>query len=87
MAVKERRRPYPGVQVKPYEYDEHNPLYSMEIVPHPYEVGKYVIKHWMAFDPEYGPESEKQIEWHVAHGTPGAEAWEVGKPIKFKRIA
>lgn len=87
MAVKERPRHYPGVKIKPLQYDEHNPLYAMEVIPVGDGTGRSVIKHWMAFDPYYGPESEKQIEWHVAHGTPGAETWEVGKPIKFKRIA
>jgi hypothetical protein len=43
-------------------------------------LGKAVL-NWMAFDPKYGPENEQQIEWHVAHGTPGAEKWEVGVPL------
>lgn len=32
------------------------------------------------FDPRYGPDSQSQIDWHIARGTPGAETWEVGKP-------
>lgn len=37
--------------------------------------------HWMAFDPQYGPQSEEQIEWHRANNTHGAETWEVGVPV------
>jgi hypothetical protein len=38
----------------------------------------YAFVHWMAFDPQYGPQSQEQIEWHRKNRTPGAESWEVG---------
>jgi hypothetical protein len=57
-----------------------NPLYACEVGP-PDEDGHRPVLNWMAFDPKYGPESVAQIEWHVAHGTPGAELWEVGVPV------
>lgn len=57
-----------------------NPLYSCEVLGKPGDEVRLVAT-WMAFDPKYGPESDKQIEWHVAHGTPGAETWEVGVPL------
>jgi hypothetical protein len=41
-----------------------------------------VFHHWMAFDPQYGPQSESQIEWHINNGTPGAKTWEVGVPVR-----
>lgn len=72
---------------KSFPYDEHNPLFAMEVIPLNDGSGRSVVKHWMAFDPYYGPESEKQIEWHQKHGTPGAENWKVGVPIRYKRIA
>lgn len=59
---------------------DYNPIYASAIVMDE-ETGHGFVSNWMAFDPKYGPESEKQIEWHRDHGTPGAEKWEVGKPI------
>lgn len=58
-----------------------NPLYASAVV-YTGEPGKSVgvIKSWMAFDPKYGPDSQEQIDWHIANSTPGAEQWEVGKP-------
>jgi hypothetical protein len=40
------------------------------------------VSSWMAFVPEYGPESEAQIEYWRKKGYPGADTWEVGKRIK-----
>ena len=37
---------------------------------------------WMAFDPKYGPENQKQIDWHIRNDTRGAENWEVGHPTR-----
>lgn len=59
-----------------------SPLYACEVVPVKDAAGNTVAKivfSWMAFDPQHGPDTEKQIDWHVSHGTPGAETWEVGK--------
>jgi hypothetical protein len=42
-------------------------------------LGKAVL-NWMAFDPKYGPDDQEQIDWHIAHGTPGAAKWKVGEP-------
>ena len=64
------------------------PIYALEEDPSPEfavlvdpETG--TVHHWIAFLPFYGPESEKQIEWWRDHGYPGAEHWEVGKPIRL----
>ena len=59
---------------------DYNPIYAADVVTDE-ETGVGVISNWMAFDPKYGPESERQIEWHKEHGTPGAEKWEVGKAV------
>ena len=40
------------------------------------------VSSWMAFIPEYGPESEAQIEYWRRKGYPGSDTWEVGKRIK-----
>ena len=71
-----------GGKPEPFKYDP-NPLYACEVVPHPLDPEVGVVKTWMAFDPRYGPESERQIEWHRRAGTPGASSWEVGKPVHF----
>ena len=52
-----------------------NPVYSVGVR----EGGR--LDHSMAFDPKYGPERQEQIDWHIHHRTPGAETWEVGKPL------
>lgn len=39
------------------------------------------VLNWMAFQKRYGPETQEQIDWHIAHGTPGAEKWKVGVPL------
>lgn len=46
--------------------------------------GTHTIQHWPAFDPQYGPESERQIEWHQRRGTPGVETWRVGVPCPLR---
>lgn len=69
------------VYVTEAEYD-HDPMLAVavEYVEGPGGQKLGVVQNWMAFDPRYGPENEQQIEWHVAHGTPGAEKFEVGVP-------
>lgn len=57
----------------PFPWDS-SPQYACDVT------GDGRILHWMAFDPQYGPESEKQIEWHRRNGTPGAERWKIGVP-------
>lgn len=52
-----------------------NPEYSVAVR----EDG--TLDHSMAFLRNYGPERQDQIDWHVAHGTPGAESWEIGVPV------
>lgn len=69
-------------QVEPWKPDWGDPVLALEIVRN--EHGNGVVQHWPAFDPAYGPESQKQIDWHIKRGTPGAEHWEVGKPVKVK---
>jgi hypothetical protein len=59
---------------KPLEFDP-SPLYAVE------RQADGTFSHWMAFDPKYGPASQAQIDWHIEHGTPGAEDWEVGVPL------
>lgn len=63
--------------VEPLKADP-NPVYACQVVRT--TDGEGQVLHWMAFDPRYGPSSESQIDWHVKHGTPGAELWEVGQP-------
>jgi hypothetical protein len=79
--VKPERIKVGGRWVEPIAFDP-NPLYACHIerglVPSNPGIG--VVHSWMAFDPRYGPENEDQIEWHINHGTPGAETWEIGKP-------
>lgn len=96
MAAGTQKRRYPGVKVKPLEADFSDPMYACEIVwrenpqfgdprfpDAPERIG--VMKQWMAFDPYYGPESEAQIEWHKANGTPGANEMVVGERFTPKR--
>ena len=58
---------------EPLAYDP-NPLYAVKVDSDGH------LHHWMAFDPRYGPEAERQITYHIDNGTPGAELWEVGQP-------
>lgn len=67
------------------------PIYELEQDPSPeYAVlvdpATGFVHHWIAFDPRYGPESEKQIEWWRDHGYPGAEDWEVGTPVRLAPV-
>lgn len=60
--------------IKPAEFDK-SPLYACEVV------DRRVV-YWMAFDPEYGPESEAQIAWHRReYGADHVRGWEVGLPL------
>ena len=53
-----------------------SPLYACAVA-----AGGRVVA-WMAFDPEYGPESEAQIDWHRRqYGEPHVRGWEVGLPL------
>ncbi len=61
-----------------------SPLYALALGP-PSTDGVRQVRSWMAFDPQYGPEQERQITWHIEHETPGAETWEVGVPVERKR--
>lgn len=59
-----------------------NPEYSCDV--EYVEVGGQrigIVQNWMAFDPRYGPENQQQIDWHIAHGTPRAESFEIGVPL------
>lgn len=59
-----------------------NPLYACAVVYAPDDKDKKgvaVVKSWMAFDPRYGPETQEQLDWHIANEIPGANQWEVGK--------
>jgi hypothetical protein len=68
------------VWVDPDEGDARtNPMFSCEVLGKKGDEHRPVV-NWMAFDPRYGPDTEAQIAWHIAHGTPGAETWEVGTP-------
>lgn len=72
-----------GKWVEPLEFNP-DPELACEVeyglVPGYPKVG--VIHSWMAFDARYGPEHQRQIDWHIENGTEGAETWEVGKPAK-----
>lgn len=72
-----RRRRRSASAGEEFRFDP-SPLYSCAVDPD----GR--VHDWMAFDPAYGPDSEKQIEWHKKRGTPGAEGWKVGVPCKVR---
>jgi hypothetical protein len=60
---------------KPFEFDP-NPLYSCDTGP------GGTIKSWMAFDPDYGPQSQSQIDWHRREwGARFVKGWTVGLPL------
>lgn len=69
---------------EPFKFDP-NPLYACQVV-YDEETGIGMILDWMAFDPKYGPESQAQIDWHIAHDHPNASEWEVGKPAKTPNV-
>jgi hypothetical protein len=56
------------------EYDP-SPLYRCEVDKN----GK--VRHWMAFDPQHGPESQEQIDYYQEESYPGSEDWELHEPI------
>jgi hypothetical protein len=62
-----------------FQFDP-SPLFALEVT------AEGRVRHWMAFDPAYGPESQDQIDWHVRAGTEGAQRWEVGQPVKVKAV-
>lgn len=70
------------VYVSPADLDP-DPILACEVewrdLPSGSRIG--VVHNWMAFDCRYGPDEQAQIDWHVKHGTRGAESWEVGQPV------
>jgi hypothetical protein len=60
---------------KALEYDP-SPEFAVEIR------SDGTVSHFMAFDHRYGPESQDQIDFFKRRNYPGADKWEVGKPIR-----
>jgi hypothetical protein len=64
---------------EPWKYDP-DPLFACDVTP---DGG---VVDWMAFDPEYGPESQAQIDWHRRqHGERFVRGWHVGQPLPGSR--
>jgi hypothetical protein len=64
------------LQEHKYGAGDPSPLYACDVTAD----GR--VLDWMAFDPEYGPESQAQIDWHRGeHGEAFVRGWKVGLPL------
>jgi hypothetical protein len=62
-------------KTSPWKYAP-DPLFACEVA------SDGGVLAWMAFDPECGPESQAQIDWHRRqHGERFVRGWQVGLPL------
>jgi hypothetical protein len=69
----------------PHEFDP-SPLYAVEIAYRGDGIG--VLDHSPAFDPAYGPEAQRQIDWHRReHGERHVRGWKVREVEQVAEVA